>query len=852
MQPIRRLFAAGVLLLLSKMTYAVQPADIWQYCSFNYAGTEACFNSFGEAEAYMRQENPSGPTGRKFLEMTSGPTFAGPLNSPTSISYGYTVKPRGPVAYLEDYLNAITLGWGGVSPQGVICGCPNVDGSGAAQCYPYGNETTCADTPNACNSCRAQGGDASGIESAITTYFSQIPNSCNVHISQVYPWPAPADFSGPFSIGSNNFQGLIYNNSDYGSGAPDDPFNFEIAVTHGVISNGQCSSGTGYFVVTRQQHIQCDAGLSEISVITNAQATYSPDQVTDIGQICRSAETGQIIASMVSSCQANYGDPCVPGSGSQVETETDYASESFSFKRTYNSLRLAATNSLLGTGWYTDYASSLSIPNGTSSAYVVCSDGQGNTERFDQQGTTSSYRSVNMTGSVLTWVSSGGTSWLLNTADGQQWTFDSTGKLKSRGFLSKPESLITFSYGPVYSSGGVLQVPAGSVGGITDAKGRIVVFTYGTINSAALCGAGADPNCQSVRLTSVVYPSGATVSFAYDTSGNLQTGHVPRRKWSEVLLQRISEPLSFCSTVGIMYWRNRTHWRVPASPDGNLRLNGATAIRFATYQYDYRGRVVSSALAGNADQLTLSYTSPTQTVLKFAYGSSPTQGLQKTIDFTMVGGMFRKEQTVTDKNPITNTQSATQYAYDSSGRVQTKTNANGVKTTYEYTNNFDITAQVDASTTADQRRVETRIGIRPSMSQQKCGQRMHRVPSSESPTMHTTPAVKSLRDVLRIRPFPAPTATSADRSPMRLPECASGFTRTANSPMSPAEPVRSSDCLNPSMDLAPILPIRRASPISPRPMYLAVCRPEARATRSETCSRLRMPWGRSPTTSPTI
>ena len=122
----------AIFILFFGITRSAYSNDIWSYCTYNYQNVNACFDSLDAAETYMRQENPSTPSGRAFLELTSGPTFSGSVANPTGIVYSYSVKPRGPAVYLEDYIRAITLGWGGIAPQGSICGCPDPDGTGTA------------------------------------------------------------------------------------------------------------------------------------------------------------------------------------------------------------------------------------------------------------------------------------------------------------------------------------------------------------------------------------------------------------------------------------------------------------------------------------------------------------------------------------------------------------------------------------------------------------------------------------------------------------------------------------------------------------------------------------------------
>ena len=695
----------AIFVLFFGITRSAYSNDIWSYCTYNYQNINACFDSLDAAETYMRQENPSAPSGRAFLELTSGPTFSGSVTNPTGIVYSYSVKPRGPTAYLEDYIRAITLGWGGIAPIGSDCGCPNPDGSGAAVCLPYGTETNCTNTPGNCYGCKVQNGDTSVIQSAIAAY---VGNACGLSFRVLYPWPSPADSSGGFSINGLNFQGLYYGNGWEGTGDVREPFNYELLVSYGSLSSGQCGNVVPRITygVDRWQHIQCDAGLSEVSTTLNPQNYYSPSQVTPINQLCRSNASDTIVASLVPSNQCSYGNPCVPGNGSKVDDEVDYSFGSFTLGRHYNSLRLALTNSYLGPSWQSDFDSRLIIPNSTSSTYVLLLDLHGNIERFDQQGTTTIYRSVNVPGWILSSVTvSSTTTWQLLTSSAELWKFNSSGVLLTTQSINRPQTLHTFVYGPVYSANGSLVVPAGAPQTVTDATGRSLQFTYGLINSGGACS-----GCSGMRLTSALFPDGSSLNYAYDALGNLQVVTFPDGNSRQYFY---NEPANICPSGspgacsgGAPPTGGFPHLLTGIS-DVSIASGSPVATRFSTYQYDYRGRVISSSQAGGANQLTLSYPSPTQTLLNFAFGNPSVAGMQKTVNLTSVGGIFRKEAANTDKDPITGNSNLTQYAYDTSGRVMSRTDSLNVVHSYEYSNTLNLTATTDAVGTSVQRRAET-------------------------------------------------------------------------------------------------------------------------------------------------
>ena len=142
-------------------------------------------------------------------------------------------------------------------------------------------------------------------------------------------------------------------------------------------------------------------------------------------------------------------------------------------------------------------------------------------------------------------------------------------------------------------------------------------------------------------------------------------------------------------------------------PDGGVRsyhyentnfpksLTGITAesgVRFSTFAYDAKGRVISSQHAGGADAVTLAYTAQGGAVVTNALGLQTNYGL------TTAGTLARprKISTVTDS---AGTVTSTYYdiTEDFRNRLSTVTDRNGTLTKHEYSEALDPISNTTAS-----------------------------------------------------------------------------------------------------------------------------------------------------------
>ncbi|MCR6699889.1 MAG: DUF6531 domain-containing protein [Dokdonella sp.] len=450
----------------------------------------------------------------------------------------------------------------------------------------------------------------------------------------------------------------------------------------------------------KNQIYECEAGFNSRQGDINQQNFYGPDQLIDGDGVCRSTQTGVIIASLLPAKQCKYGNPCVPASGEKIHSEIDFQSAGLSIARTYNSRRLSGASTPFGTGWSDLYGERLIFPSAGSVAALHV-DGEGYFERYDRQGTTDVYRSINQPGSVLTKIDA--VTWELR--DGQELfrRFDGAGRLLLIGNVNRPELDVAIKYSEYWRDiGSGLFVPIGAVERTTDLKGRSTFFEYELVNTTpGSCSIAYA--CSARRLRHVNLPDGGVVSYTYDSFANLSSVTYPDGSGRQY---HYNEAANICPTSMPGACTGGT---VPTDGFPHL-LTGISDVpapgsmlpvsRFATYQYDHHERVISSAHAGGVDRLELAYTGPAQATLTLPSGK------QRVIDFTT--GLFRKERAWLDIDTVTGTQRTTTFTFDTAGRPVTMTDPRGVVRTYEYSaNGLHRTATINATGTASQQRIES-------------------------------------------------------------------------------------------------------------------------------------------------
>lgn len=199
---------------------------------------------------------------------------------------------------------------------------------------------------------------------------------------------------------------------------------------------------------------------------------------------------------------------------------------------------------------------------------------------------------------------------------------------------------------------------------VSDTYGRKVEFNYGSSGNIAIA-------------TDV---SGKDHKFTYDST------------WRR--LDSIVFPTSTETTVGFHYEESDAPYILTGITDEN-------GNRYATWSYDEEGRAISSEHANGVEKTTLTYNADGTTT-----ATNPL-GKQTTYHFTTIHGV--RKVTLVEGHPTASCEGANKsYSYDANGNIASKTDWNGVTTTYTYDmdRNLELT-RTEAQGTPQERTITT-------------------------------------------------------------------------------------------------------------------------------------------------
>ncbi|MGO1069770.1 RHS repeat-associated core domain-containing protein [Lysobacter sp. CA199] len=346
------------------------------------------------------------------------------------------------------------------------------------------------------------------------------------------------------------------------------------------------------------------------------------------------------------------GNPCNVKTGEKIEHQTDFDLGWIALVRSYHS-SIGAFSGGFGMGWTHSLDLRLSISPNT----IGLSGGAGYQTRFKKVG--NGYVAADDSGDQ---VVGSGTQWVLYRQN-DVLTFNNTGRLIEQ----RAENGIALAY-------------------TYDAYGRLAKVTHSTGRSLQFLYAGTSGDALITSITS----EGATLaSYAYTAGQQVETVTFP----------------------GGTY--RKYHYEDTRFP---RHLTGVTIegqIRYSTFAYDAKGRVISSQHEGGKDGVTLSYLPLGGTVVTDALGYKTTYGLTD-----RTGALPRRVGDVIDDRGALG-RSYNGEGTDFRGRPASDTNRSNVKTTYAYAEaNDPVTAapartvtSTEALGTAQQRVVVLRHDI---------------------------------------------------------------------------------------------------------------------------------------------
>ena len=328
------------------------------------------------------------------------------------------------------------------------------------------------------------------------------------------------------------------------------------------------------------------------------------------------------------------GNPINFAIGNKIQIEIDYSpvgGSALIFTRSYNSF-----DGL----WRHNFSTYLRFA-GTEYASLVRHDGR--ESFFTISGTT-----ITPTSSDLGVLTKAGTGWQYVSADNEQFTFDTAGKLTHWSNTQGKSYQLTYSGNQIT---------------VTDNLGNSLTLTE-------------DADRQPLTLTA---PS-TQVTYGYNADKRLT---------------------SVTRTLGGQTTQRQFHYEVPDKPDLLTGITDERGVRYATWAYDDQGRAVSSEHADGADRVGVAYNTD-GTV-------SVTNELGKVAKYSFQYIKGVKRITAIDGEPSPNCPSSNStFTYDDRGLLKTKTDNKGNLTTYDYNGRGLEVSRTEASSTPHARTITTK------------------------------------------------------------------------------------------------------------------------------------------------
>ncbi|WP_133313959.1 DUF6531 domain-containing protein, partial [Sulfuriferula thiophila] len=345
----------------------------------------------------------------------------------------------------------------------------------------------------------------------------------------------------------------------------------------------------------------------------------------------------------------NGSDPINGATGNEFLQQIDYASANgqLAFERTYNSAQSISSTPLItsvGIGWQHTFNRAVYLATATT-AIVTRADGKVYSFTLINGVWTADADIVDS----LVQLTGSNTSWQYTTADHSVELYNNGGKLLSITKVSGYAQTLTYSDGTAGVNGGYVinsngtptttVLPVGLLIQVTDSAGHSLQFGYNNLSQLVKMVDSAGgmylyDYSGSWNLTSVTYPDGNTRSYGY---GNT------------------SFPYALTSLI---------------DENGN---------KFASWSYDTYGRAISSQMAGDVEKYSFAYTTDSSGNSVSTIITDPLN-TSRIWNFTTVLGVT-KNATVSQPCSVCGN-IAKALSYDANGNIASRTDFNGVVTTY--------------------------------------------------------------------------------------------------------------------------------------------------------------------------
>ena len=307
-----------------------------------------------------------------------------------------------------------------------------------------------------------------------------------------------------------------------------------------------------------------------------------------------------------------------------------------------------------------DQPASVTDPRSLTTSYTT--DGLGNTTALISPDTGSSLRTFYDNGLLHTAVDARGRT--------STYTYDALDRLSTVSYSDGGTGIVMGYDAGTYGKGHLTSVTdeSGSTSFVYDGLGRVVTKTQisgpvGAQRTFTLNYGWGTSGTAAGKLASVTYPSGAVVTYGYDTAGRVNdvgvTGAdgVVTKVLTGLSYNALNQPKSWVWGAGALPYQRSFdgYGRLVSYPLGNPNGSGIAAGVTRTLAFDVAGRIVG-----------YSHTTPTNWDQVFAY-----DGLDRLVSASLTGGINYG------------------YAYDLTGnRTQTTINGTAYADTVAATSNW--------------------------------------------------------------------------------------------------------------------------------------------------------------------
>lgn len=423
-------------------------------------------------------------------------------------------------------------------------------------------------------------------------------------------------------------------------------------------------NGAAYhdWMVTRMDLYRCPALFD--SVYPNS----SGNPVWQWPVVCNNTARAQIVKRSVQhdSC-CRDGNPVVAATGNKEYGEADFSWEGGEFVRRYNSLRDFRLLSGLGDNWAHSFSSRLVFYSGAPQTWLR-SDGYFEALRLMANGNYSSY---NREGVVLLREPDAAAAelgrWRLSAVSGELLWFDEAGRLSA---FDRAGLVFRLEYCTSQNVQNGLCLAEGDLLSVVSPTGRRLTLQYSAVAPSA-------PDDTGTRIARILVDGAVQVEYAYDPASRLTHASKGGPATGEGREYLYAESARLCRNAAGETIVGCDPAAYPNLLTGVIDENGQ---RYATYEYNERGRVVVSDHPGGAGRISLSYVESGPTTVTLPTGARKTYTFSS--DFRQPS---RIEQATSDGSSI----GATTANY-SGDRREWSQNASGSRTIYAYNDFYQI------------------------------------------------------------------------------------------------------------------------------------------------------------------